>query len=124
MNRTMAKCRGMTLIEVMLALAVFALAAVTAVKVAAEHSRSLALLEQKTLALWVANNRLVELKLSGEFPPLSVKRGKVEMAGTTWHWTQEGIKTTEADFRAVRIAVTEKADDDYKLAELQTYVAK
>lgn len=116
--------RGMTLIEVMLALAVFALAAVSMVKVASEHTRSLIILEQKTIALWVANNQLVELKLSGQFPTLGIKKGSTEMAGSTWHWTQNGIKTTDAGFRAVTLAVREKADEEYNLAELTTYVRK
>jgi general secretion pathway protein I len=116
------KNRGMTLIEVMVALAVFSLAALAAVNVATEHMRSLSYIEQKTLALWVANNHLTQLQLDKKLPKLGDTKGRVEFAGQTWHWRQSGLKTPDPDFRMVRIRILSSADSTSALAELTSYM--
>ena len=121
-NGPLNKQCGMTLIEVMVALAVFALAALAAVNVATEHMRSLSYIEQKTLALWVANNHLTQLHLDNKLPKLGDSSGKVEYAGQTWYWQQSGLKTPDPDFRAVRIRVLASEGSDSALAELTSYM--
>lgn len=116
------KHRGMTLIEVMVALAVFALAALAAVNVATEHMRSLSYIEQKTLALWVANNHLTQLHLDNKLPKLGDSTGSVDYAGQTWYWQQSGLKTPDPDFRAVRIRVLASEGSESALAELTSYM--
>ena len=58
-------CRqcGMTLLEVMLALVILAVSGLAVIKSASDALNNQGYLEQKTLALWVASNRLAELKL-------------------------------------------------------------
>ncbi|NRA71557.1 MAG: type II secretion system minor pseudopilin GspI [Gammaproteobacteria bacterium] len=114
--------RGMTLIEVMVALAVFSLAALAAVNVSTEHMRSLSYIEQKTLALWVANNHLTQLQLDKKLPKLGDSRGKVELAGRDWYWHQEGVKTEDPQFRMVRIRIAASEDSQSALARLTTYM--
>ncbi|NRA54822.1 MAG: type II secretion system minor pseudopilin GspI [Gammaproteobacteria bacterium] len=114
--------RGMTLIEVMVALAVFSLAALAAVNVATEHMRSLSYIEQKTLALWVANNQLTQLQLDQKLPKLGDSKGEVEFAGNTWYWRQSGIKTPDPDFRMVRVSIFSSVDSKSSLAELTSYM--
>ena len=58
-----AKERGMTLLEVMLALVILATAGLAVMKAASESLNNQAYLQDKTFALWVASNHLVELKL-------------------------------------------------------------
>ena len=115
---------GMTLIEVMVALAVFALAAVSVVSVATEHLRSIAYLEQKTLAVWIANNHLSELQLQGKLPDFGIKRGKLEYACNTWYWQQQTEKTADNDFRQVNIRVFNKESSEDALAELSSFMVK
>lgn len=59
--------RGMTLLEVMVALAVFAIAGLAVMKTASEHLSGLNYLEQKTLATWVVENQLVQQKLEAKW---------------------------------------------------------
>lgn len=116
--------RGMTLIEIMAALAIFALAALSVVNVASEHIRSLSYLEQKTVAQWLANNHLVDVKLDTTFPRLGVKRGEVELAGQKWFWLQQVEKTEDPQFRSVSIRFFAEEEATNALAELTTFVVK
>ena len=113
---------GMTLIEVMVALAVFALAALAAVNVATEHMRSLSYIEQKTVALWIANNHLTQLHLEKKIPRIGDTKGDIEYAGQTWYWQQTGIKTPDPEFRMVRIRILSSKDSKSALAELTSYM--
>lgn len=112
----------MTLIEVMVALAIFSVAALSMVNMAGEHIRSLSYLEQKNVALWIANNHLTQLSLDDEAPPLGVKTGKVEYADATWFWKQQAIKTADPKFRSINIRILDKEKSDYALADLTTYM--
>lgn len=122
-NRAFKRQRGLTLIEVMAALAIFAVAALAIVNAAGEHIRSLTYLEQKNMALWVANNHLTQLSLDDKFPQLGEKKGNVEMANVTWYWQQKVVKTPDPKFRAVTIRILSEEKGEYALAELTTYMA-
>lgn len=116
------KQMGMTLIEVMIALAIFAVAALSIVNTAGEHIRSLSYLEQKNIALWVANNHLTQLHLDKKLPALGTKTGKLEYAGTTWYWKQLTVKTLDPKFRSVSIDILNEEKSEYSLAQLTTYM--
>lgn len=121
-HRLKRQC-GLTLIEVMAALAIFAVAALAIVSATGEHIRSLTYLEQKNMALWVANNHLTQLTLDNKFPQLGDKKGNVELANVTWYWQQKVVKTTDPKFRSITIRILSEEKGDYALAELTTYMA-
>ncbi|MGC3836488.1 type II secretion system minor pseudopilin GspI [Moritella viscosa] len=73
-KKTLFKQAGMTLLEVMVAMAVFGTAGLAVMKVATENLSSLAYLEEKTFANWVAANTLTELKLTKKIPGKSFDR--------------------------------------------------
>ena len=119
-----AKNNGFTLIEVMLAMAVFAIAGVALLGSAKANLSSVGLLEQKMLASWVASNQLVEATLEQQWPPRNNKNGRVELAGKEWFWQQKVVKTTDKNMRALTIEVKADEDDKAALASFTTYVAK
>ncbi|QYJ77124.1 type II secretion system minor pseudopilin GspI [Shewanella zhangzhouensis] len=116
--------RGMTLLEVMMALVIFSIAAISLTKSMSEMMGNLPILEERTLAQWVADNQMVDAKLEKGFPSIGKKDGEVELAGRTWYWRKEVVKTTDDNFRMIRIKVSD--DDRYSrtLAEISTYVFK
>jgi len=114
--------RGMTLIEVMVALAIFAVAALSIVNMTGEHIRSLTYLEQKNVGLWIANNHLTQINLDDKFPALGTKNGKLEYAGITWFWQQKVIKTADPKFRSVNVRILTEEKSEYAVAELTTYM--
>ena len=120
----LSKQRGFTLIEVMLAMAVFAIAGVALLGVADNNYRHISHLEEKMFANWVASNQLVEVSLDKTWPPKNNRKGKVEMAGRTWYWQQKVIKTANKELRAVKMQVRLNEDDELVNASLMTYLAQ
>lgn len=101
----MKGARGFTLLEVLVALAIFALVAASVLTASARSVRTASQLEDKTLAMWVADNRLAELQLADT--PLADGRdqGQVEFAGRRWGWQSEIQATSEPAMRRVTLWV-------------------
>jgi len=118
------KQQAFTLLEVMLAMAVFAIAGVALLGAAGNNLKNVGNLETKMFANWVASNQLVEVNLNTNWPPKNNKKGKVEMAGREWYWQQKVIKTTDKDMRAVVLEVRLDEDKKQPLTSLMTYVSK
>ncbi|MGB1262105.1 MAG: type II secretion system minor pseudopilin GspI [Cognaticolwellia sp.] len=115
---------GFTLIEVMLAMAVFSIAGIAILGTADTNARNLGYLESKIIANWVASNQLVEATLDKSWPPKNNKKGKVELAGQEWLWQQKVIKTTDKNMRAIVMEVRLEEKELSALGQLMTYVAK
>ena len=115
---------GFTLIEVLLALSVFSLAGLALLNTADTHFNSLANIENKMIADWVASNQLVEANLDKSWPPKNNQRGTSEIAGREWHWLQKVIKTQDEDMRAIVVEVRFNEKDQLELTSLMTYVSK
>jgi general secretion pathway protein I len=119
-----AKQPGFTLIEVMLAMDVFAVAGVALLGVADNNYRHISFLEEKMLADWVASNQLVELSLATTWPPKNNRKGNVDMAGRTWYWQQKVVKTDNDLLRQVTMEVRVNEDDELVSASLATYLSQ
>ena len=63
--------KGFTLLEVLIALALLAILMVSAIKIAADNIKNLTYLENKMLAEIVANNQIIQLRLSKERPEIT-----------------------------------------------------
>jgi|GEM_PF-499564 len=118
------KSAGFTLIEVMLAMAIFAIAGVALISSADTHFRHLSYIETKMMANWVASNQLVEATLDKSWPPKNNKKGKVELAGREWFWLQKVLKTTDQNMKAVSIEVRLDKTKETSLGSLTTYFVK
>ena len=81
MNSVRRLQSAFTLIEVMLAMAIFAIAGVALLGAAQNNFMNLSQLEQKTIAGWVASNQLTASSLDKTWPPKNNRKGQVEMAG-------------------------------------------
>lgn len=124
------KFSGFTLIEVLVALTIIAIALGSLVKSSGDHTRSVGFLKQKTLAHYVAMNEIALLHVKNTWPDLGKKDKSTEMAGHEWFWTLEGIRvidpfTNEASnlTRQVQITVYKDADREYRLSRLIAYVS-
>ena len=124
MINNLTKPLGFTLIEVMLAMAVFAIAGVALLGVADNNYRHISHIEEQMFANWVASNQLVEVSLDKTWPPKNNRKGKVEMAGRTWYWQQKVSKTANKELRAVNMQVRLNEDDELVIASLMTYLAQ
>lgn len=113
--------RGFTLLEVLVALAVLAIAMAALIKGGAENARAAAYLRDKTLAQWVAMNVIAETRLTAGWPSPGTKRGREEMARHEWHWELKIAETFDKDVR--RLDVSVRGNDDKESIPLATLVA-
>ncbi|HVT33058.1 MAG TPA: type II secretion system minor pseudopilin GspI [Rhodanobacteraceae bacterium] len=101
--------RGFTLIEVLVALAVVALALLGLTRVAALQAADADALRQRTLAGWVAANVLAETRLAAGFPATGRSDGRVELGARRWRWTRDVGATPDPQIR--RVDITVSSDD-------------
>lgn len=78
--------RGFTLIEVMVALAVAALALGAVAAAISQMVESATAMERRTYASWIAQNRIAEMRLANVVPEVSEDSDQVEYAGREWTW--------------------------------------
>ena len=93
MMLTVTRQRAFTLLEVLVALAIFATVAAAVLTAAASSVRNAARLEEKALAGWIADNQLVELQLQRPSPGTGRNQREVSYAGRDWQ-LQEAIDST------------------------------
>ncbi|WP_145932202.1 type II secretion system minor pseudopilin GspI [Yersinia bercovieri] len=117
-------CRGMTLLEVLVALAVLALAGLATIKSTGEQVNNLSHLEKKQFAAWVAENQLVRLRLQNVWPQERWHEGQSIMADITWHWRWRGVSTSDAQLRALEIEVSQNERYTAPLSTLRSYQVK
>ena len=91
--------RGFTLLEVMVALAIFAVASVSLLSAQEAQIRTDSKLADKTLAHWAALNRLAELQLQGNFPDIGQGESPARMGDRDW------VVTTKIEGLQARMCV-------------------
>lgn len=99
------RARGFTLIEVLVALAIAAIGLAAALSVVSNASRNAVSLRDRTVAGWVAANRVTETRLEPAFPSVDRTTGEVDMASQRWHWEQTVTQTQVPGLRRVDVRV-------------------
>ena len=87
---------GFTLIEVMIALSIFAVLAATVSRTASQNADTVLRLEDKTLASFVAENRLNAIKLERFSETVTQTSDSLKMAGREWHIVTKSSKNTDS----------------------------
>lgn len=98
------RARGFTLLEMMVALAVFSLAALALLRLESATIRGTAALDTTLMAQTVARNIAIEAVTEARAPALGVASGIEQNGGRAWPWTRHVAATGDA--RIVRIDVT------------------
>lgn len=119
-----SKQQGLTLLEVMVALLIFAVTGSAILKASGDHLSGVRMIQDMTFATWVANNRLTALQLEKTWPPKNNAKGSQEMAGSTWYWSQRVEKTVDEDLMLVEVSVGTEADSKNSVTSVSTFLAK
>ncbi len=101
----MTSQRGFTLIEVLVALLVFGLIATAAAEVGSQYISSYERIRDKTLAGWVADNRINELRLRESLPEISENSDEIEYGPFRWRVTTAVLGTEDPSILRVEVTV-------------------
>jgi general secretion pathway protein I len=108
MMKMRADGRGFTLVEVMVALMVVAIALPALLKALYQQIDGTAYLRDKSLAQWVASNRMAEVRLQVDRNGTlfrGERTGQDTMASQEWYWEMTSEETAVADFYRLEIRV-------------------
>ena len=100
--------RGFTLLEVLIAMAILAIAAAGLTRAALESVQQSDYLMLKTLASVVAVNKIREMQMAGTWPDTGHSSDTVDMAGHNWAVTADVDRTDVASLRRLRVSVNLK----------------
>ncbi|MCX2779735.1 type II secretion system minor pseudopilin GspI [Microbulbifer thermotolerans] len=96
---------GFTLVEVLVALVIFGVIAVSVLKTMQDSVRQQMAMEERLAANWVAQQVLAELRVRSPWPPLGDKSELVPVGEREWQVTVRVESTTEARMRHIAIEV-------------------
>ena len=127
MNQAMNRARppqaqGFTLLEVLVALAIVAIALGAAVRLSGEIINGTTSLKQHTLARWLAQNRINTLLAVNSWPSIGASDGDESMANFDFHWQQDVSNTPNQFYRRIEVRVYAHGDADFAIADLVTYM--
>jgi len=97
--------RAFTLIEVLAALVIVSLGMMGVIQAVGQTASNGSYLREKTLAHWVAMNRLTEARLQRAAPKIDKTSAEVDMAGRRWRWTMEVTQTPVDGIRRIDVSV-------------------
>ncbi|MEH6344756.1 MAG: type II secretion system minor pseudopilin GspI [Bermanella sp.] len=121
------KQSGFTLLEVMIAITIFAMLATTVSQVASVTVDNQIHLEKKMLAAWIAENKLIEMRF---LPWNDIKKGTDEVKMSNREWLINTTVSIKKDFggipmeaKEVTVAVSLKSEPDSVLQSFVSFLA-
>ncbi len=120
-NRTFQ--RGFTLLEVLIALAIIAIAMAAVMRASAQSATNAAYLGERTLAHWVAMNKLMEFQLQNTWPSVGETKGTYDMANAEWRWIGAVAATEDEAVRRMDVKVYAR-DGKEPLAVVIGYIGR
>lgn len=118
--------RGFTLLEVMVALAILALALMAALRAGAAATQNVSEIRQRQLADWVALDRLEEHRARRDWLPIGSTSGETLQGNQRFRWEEKVGGTPNAQFRRIdiRVLADDSTDPNYALARVTGFLIK
>ncbi len=114
---------GFTLAEVLVALAVLAIALAAVLGVTSQSIQTTIALRDRTLAMWQAQDRMTLHQLRHDWPAADTTTGESPVNGRTWYWKEQVSTTPQVDILRVEIEI--RADEKKEvLGHLVGYLRK
>src|SRR5580704_14858308 len=100
-----ATSRGFTLVEVLVALTVVALGLTALMVAVSGAARTSGYLRDKTLAQWIALNRISEVRLTVNRTGQTNDTGELQFANRTWHYDTRYYDTSIQSMKRIVVRV-------------------
>lgn len=112
---------GFTLLEVMIALVIFALFAAVVQRAASQYYSQYERIQGKTLATWIAENKIAELNLAKQLPGVSDNKEDLDYGSRHWLVETQVISTQAPTIRRVNVTVSLVDQDQGKPKKQLTF---
>ena len=114
---------GFTLVEILVAIAILAIALAATTRAANLATDGTLETRQRLLATWAAENRVAELRVMRQYPPVASTRMTTEQGGMAFTIDETVTDTPNPVIRRVDLAVAD-ARDGRVLGRLTAYVSQ
>jgi general secretion pathway protein I len=115
---------GFTLIEILIAVAILAVALAATTRAASLATDGTLETRQRVLATWSAQNRIAELRARRIFPSVSSNRLETQQGGLALVIDETVSETPNPTMRRVDLAVSDARSPDRVLSRLTAYVTQ
>jgi general secretion pathway protein I len=115
---------GFTLIEVLVALAIIAIALSAALRAAGQGTNSAGELRARLLAGWVGENLVAEHRARSDWLAPGIQRGTQYQSGIEFWWREEVTLLPSPELRRVDVLVFDAPDEARALARVSGVIAQ
>jgi len=116
--------KGFTLIEILIAVAILAVALAPTSRAASVATDGARETRQRVLATWAAENRVAELRARAIWPPSATTRFTTEQGGMSLVVEEEVTDTPNPTIRRIDLAVADSRSPERVLTRLSAYVGQ
>lgn len=116
------KRTGFTLIEVLVALAIVAVALAATLRAAGQSTANVVEMRSRLLAGWVAENLLAVHRARGDWLPIGIQRGHEREGSIDFVWRKEIISTPHPAFRRIDVFVFVAPEESRALAHYTAFL--
>lgn len=120
---TSPRSDGFTLIEVVIALAIAALALTAATAAVSQMIDGANSIQQRTYASWIAQNRITELRLANVVPEVSSSSDEITYAGVEWALDTTISETGVENLFRVDVTVS-LIGNDYSIGSVTGFIGE
>ena len=115
---------GFTLLEVLVALVILAVAMTAISRTASSSIEHADALRQHIIADWVAQNRLALHQARGDWLPPGIRNGAALQAGKKYPWQEHIIATPNPTMRRIEVRVYAPDETTHVLSKLTGFLAQ
>ncbi len=110
--RRRKKQTGFLLVEILVALVILAIPLAAITRAVSQAIDTTAALRDRSIAMWVAQDRLTMHRIERDWPSLKTTTGTSEMADRSWRWQEKVISTSVVQLRRVEIEIRDENGPD------------
>ena len=114
---------GFTLLEVLVAMAIISLGLIGVFSSLSQMLGATSLLRDKTLATWIATDRITEIRVNGEYPDTGERKDSIDMAGVEWAYRIKVAAIPDMDMRRLDVSVSFADEPNNVIATVIGFIA-